>query len=65
MLCNWLTFWYNVRYFNEFWMKGLMADGHDWEYTGEIHADHWHMRCTRCGSDAASEIGPDALVEEL
>lgn len=65
MKCMLLTMWYNVRYFKHFTMQGYTADGHDWEYTGEIHADHWHMRCTRCGDEAASEVGPDAHVEEI
>jgi len=56
---------YNVLYFKDFLAQGYVASGHEYEYTGEIHDDHWEMKCTNCGEYAGSEIGPDAKIEEL
>ena len=51
--------YYNLRYLSDGLMVGLVLSGHDLEYTGEIHIDHWEMLCRRCGKYVGSEIGPE------
>lgn len=65
MKCNFLTIYYTLRYPKEGLFNGWYLSGHDYKYTGEIHNDHWEMECFNCGSTAASEIGPNAKIEEL
>ena len=57
--------YYNVWLWKHFVAKGLIASGHDWEFTGATHDDHWEMECKTCGQLAGSEMGPDAEVEEI
>lgn len=63
--CFWRKIWWNIRYFNTFIMQGMIAQGHDFEYTGGIHSDHWEMQCRDCKETACSEVGPDAKLEEI
>lgn len=46
-------------------MKGYIASAHNYEYTAEIHDDHWVMICTSCGNKCGSEIGPRSEIEEI
>lgn len=62
MKCKLLSFYYTVRYgLNGFFNGGYILLGHEFEFTGKIHNDHWEMQCTRCGMTAGSELGPQAV----
>ena len=62
MKCKLLSFYYTVRYgLKDFFKGGYILMGHDFKFTGETHADHWELSCTRCGMHAGSELGPQAV----
>ena len=65
MKCFLFSIYYNIRYVRYGMLNGLVFSGHDYEYTGEIHYDHWEMKCKVCGEYVGSEIGPGATIEEL
>lgn len=58
LICNWLSIWYTLHYPREGLLVGMFLSGHDFEGTGNVHADHWEIRCTRCGLHAGSEVIP-------
>jgi hypothetical protein len=53
--CQLLTIWYTLRHPSEGMLLGQILSGHDFENTGEVHDDHWEIRCKRCGFMAGSE----------
>lgn len=57
---------------NELWLNATNLDvvlgghwltGHDYQPTGETHADHWELKCQSCGRTAASEVNPNSQGE--
>ena len=65
IICTVIGWFWTLRYYDNFLLAGAYAVGHDLEYTGEQHNDHWNMVCKRCGEEICSEIGPDAKTLEL
>lgn len=39
--------------------------GHNFDYNGEVHIDHWHVICTRCGVMGATDEGPEREGNEV
>lgn len=60
--CKLYTFLYNLRHIKHGLLSGTYLLGHDFDYTGEVHIDHWIMECKRCGIRAAIDVGPSRAV---
>lgn len=63
--CGFKTAYYTTRYATIGLLNGQVLYGHDFEYLDEVCEDHWHMQCRDCGFKVASEVGPDAEIEEI
>lgn len=63
--CGLKTLYYTLRYSSIGFLNGEIIYGHNFEYNNEVCEDHWHMECTDCGFKVASEVGPDAKIDEL
>lgn len=63
--CRLLSIYYTIRYGLPHLIKtGHYLMGHQFEYTGKVHYDHWEMKCKYCQTDACTDVGPQA-VENL
>lgn len=59
-------YWYTVLYTLKWGIaRREIIFGHHYTYTGEVHIDHWHMKCINCGQEGASDVGPQAEGEIL
>jgi hypothetical protein len=63
--CGAKTVYYTLRYPTLGVLRGSILYGHDFAYLDEVCEDHWHMACRDCGYKVASEIGPDAKIDEI
>lgn len=61
MKCFLYGLYINIRYANIFLFKGYWASGHDWDYTGKTHEDHWLLECKDCKKTAGTDIGPESV----
>ncbi len=58
-VCFTKTVWYTLRYPSTGLFGGYILSGHDFKYNGEVHGDHWHMVCKRCGVRAGTDVKPE------
>lgn len=58
--CKLMTIYLTLRYPFDGLFRGLYLSGHDYKDTGEVCGDMWHIKCSRCGQLAHSEVKPYA-----